>query len=133
MDFFIKKNSVLPILKMRLVKDGRNDFRHFWEMMENCAITFSMKDTKTNVYKVANVAGELIQKTPISGNTDEEYYIAYRWQTGDTNEMGVFIGEFNIKFFDANQNNLEIGDLKVPIRDTLYIHIIDSFTFSTVI
>jgi hypothetical protein len=133
MDFFIKKNSILPILKMRLIKDGRNDFHNFWEMMENCAITFSMKNTKDNTFKITNVAGEVIQKTPVSGNSDDEYYIAYRFQSGDTNEIGVFQGEFNIKFFDTEQNNLEIGDLKVPIRDDLYIHIIDSFTTSTVI
>ena len=132
MDFFIRKNSVLPILKMKLVKDGRNDFRNFWSMMENCAITFSMKNTKTNVYKIANVTGELIQKATDIG-VDDEYYIAYRWQSGDTNEIGVFVGEFNIKFFDTEQNNLEIGDLKVPIKDNLYIHILDSFTVSTVV
>ena len=132
MDFFIRKNSVLPIIKMKLIKDGRNDFRNFWGMMENCAITFSMKNTKTGAYKIANVAGEVIARITDSG-ADDEYYIAYRWQPEDTNEIGIFVGEFNIKFFDTEQNNLEIGDLKVPIKDNLYIHVLDSFTVSTVI
>ena len=132
MDFFIRKNSVLPILKMRLVKDGRNDFHSFWEMMENSAITFSMKNTKNGVYKIANTSGTIVKRETNSGN-DDEYYIAYQFQTGDTNEIGVFVGEFNIKFFDSSQNNLEIGDLKVPIEDTLYVHVLDSFTKSTVV
>lgn len=133
MDFFIKKNSTLPILKMRLVRDGRNDFHHFWEMMENSAITFSMKNTKNGVYKIANVAGEVVEKLINIGLTEIEYYIAYRFQPEDTNEIGIFVGEFSIKFFDTAQNNIEIGDLKVPIKDTLYIHVLDSFTVSTVI
>lgn len=133
MDFFIRKNSVLPVLKMRLIKDGRNDFHNFWSMMENCAITFSMKNTKNGTYKVANVAGTLIQRNSDIGNTTDEYYIAYRFQVGDTDEIGVYVGEFNIKFFDTVQNNLEIGDLKVPIEEPLYIHILDSFTVSTVV
>lgn len=133
MNFFIRKNSTLPILKMRLVRDGRNDFRKFWTMMENCAITFSMKDTKNGVYKVANAAGELILKEEPAGNTDHEYYIAYRWQPSDIDETGVFAGEFNIKFFDTGDNNTEIGDLKVPIKEELYIHVIDSFTFATAV
>lgn len=133
MDFFIRKNSTMPVLKMRLVKDGRNDFHHFWSLLENSAITFSMKNSKNGVYKIANVAGTVIRKEPFDGDTSEEYYIAYYFQPEDTNEVGVFIGEFNIIFFDANQNNLEIGNLKVPIQEELYVHILDSMTVATVI
>lgn len=133
MNFFIRKNSVLPILKMKLVQDGRYDFRKFWIMMENCAITFSMKNTKNGVYKVANAAGKLILKQNSSGNPNTEYYIGYEFDPMDTNEEGVFIGEFIIKFFDEKNNNAEIGDLRVPIHSDLYIHVLDSFTHSTVI
>lgn len=133
MNFFIRKNSTLPILKMKLVQDGRNDFRHFWRMMENSTITFSMKNSKNGVYKVANEAGFLIAAPSINGNADQGYFIGYQFNTEDTNETGVFMGEFNITFLDMENNNSEIGDLKVPIREDLYIHILDSFTFSEVI
>jgi hypothetical protein len=116
---------------MRLVKDGRNDFHKFWGMMENCAITFSMQYETNGVYKIANKAGTLIRKFPIPGDITYEYYIAYEFEPEDTNEVGVFTGEFNIIFFDTNQNNLEIGNLKVPIQEELYIHVIDSFTVAT--
>jgi hypothetical protein len=133
MNFFIRKNSQLPILKMKLVKDGRNDFRNIWDMLENSAITFSMKNTKNGVYKVANASGKLILKPNTLDIANHEYYIGYEFQLSDTNEVGVFTGEFNVKFFDMNTNNSEIGDLKVPISEDLYIHVIDSFTLATAI
>ena len=37
MEFFIKKGATLPVLKMQIVKDGRNDFRNFMEeFSRNC-------------------------------------------------------------------------------------------------
>lgn len=133
MNFFIRKNSQLPILKMKLVQDGRNDFRAIWHMLENCAITFSMKNTKNGVYKVANAAGKIILKPNNIDIANHEYYIGYEFQPSDTNEVGVFTGEFNIKFFDMDTNNSEIGDLKVPIMEDLYIHVTDSFTLATAV
>lgn len=133
MNFFIRKNSQLPILKMKLVQDGRNDFRKIWQMLENCAITFSMKNSKNGVYKVANATGKLILKPSSIDINNHEYYIGYEFESSDTNEVGVFNGEFNIKFFDMENNNSEIGDLKVPIKEDLYIHVIDSFTLATAV
>ncbi len=133
MNFFIRKNSTLPILKMRLIKDGRNDFHKFWIMMENCAITFSMKRLDNGIFKVANAPGRLILKPAIPGDSTHEYFIGYDFQAGDTDETGVFTGEFNIIFYDSDHNNAEIGNLKVPIQEELYIHVIDSFTTATTI
>jgi hypothetical protein len=118
---------------MKLVKDGRNDFRNIWHMLENSAITFSMKNTKNGVYKVANAVGKLILKPNNLDIANHEYYIGYEFQLSDTNEVGVFTGEFNIKFFDMDTNNTEIGDLKVPISEDLYIHVTDSFTLATAV
>jgi hypothetical protein len=116
---------------MKLVQDGRNDFHHVWRMLENCAITFSMKNSKNGVYKVANAVGKLILRENNTGSSDQEYFIGYEFTPSDTNDTGVFIGEFNVKFYDSQNNNLEIGDLKVPIKEELYIHVMDSFTLAT--
>jgi hypothetical protein len=118
---------------MRLVQDGRNDFHQFWHMLENCAITFSMKNTKNGVYKIANASGVLIPREDDSGSVDHQYFIGYEWQPSDINEVGVFTGEFNVKFFDTGNNSAEIGDLKVPIQEELYIHVLDSYTLATTI
>ena len=42
MDFFIKKNATLPVLKMQVVKDGRSDYRNFMDLMEVSSFAFSM-------------------------------------------------------------------------------------------
>ena len=52
MEFFINKNSTLPKLKMELVNDGRNDFRKFYEKIQNATITFTMYDVETKIKRV---------------------------------------------------------------------------------
>ena len=44
MEFFIRKDSIEPILKMQLVLDGRHDFQNFHNKLANSSIFFSMKD-----------------------------------------------------------------------------------------
>ena len=51
MEFFIRKDSIEPILKMQLVQDGRNDFQHFHDKLSNSSIYFSMKDEKTGRFE----------------------------------------------------------------------------------
>ena len=45
--FLIKKDSTLPILTMKVVNDGRYDYKDIFDRLENAAITFSMVDEKT--------------------------------------------------------------------------------------
>ena len=47
MDFFIRQGASDPILKMRMIDDGKNDKSSFNEMLENAVITFEMSDVKT--------------------------------------------------------------------------------------
>jgi len=45
MEFFIGKDSSLPILKMDVVKDGRTDSsKNFYDSMVNSKVRFSMKN-----------------------------------------------------------------------------------------
>jgi hypothetical protein len=44
MEFFIKKNATLPLLKMQVVKDGRSDYHSFMDLIESSSIIFSMVD-----------------------------------------------------------------------------------------
>ena len=41
MEFFIRKNSTLPIIKVQIVKDGRVDFREFDNLTKDSTITFN--------------------------------------------------------------------------------------------
>ena len=35
MDFFIKKNATLPLLKLQVVKDGRVEYQDFMNLSKN--------------------------------------------------------------------------------------------------
>ena len=38
--FTIRKNSTLPILRMKIIEDSNVDYNKFMTMLENSAITF---------------------------------------------------------------------------------------------
>ena len=90
MNFHIKQYSELPILKLRLLRDGRNDYKRFDEYLENSLLTFSMKDMKTGIYEIANEAAELVLKDPCTDDGSKEYYIVYRFTTQDTSRPGTY-------------------------------------------
>ncbi len=121
MNFYIKKNSELPLLTMELVFDGRNDFHKFYELIQNADITFSMYNVDNNIKKISCRPAELVKKTiPCEDlSTTEEYYIIYKWRTKDTKNVGTYIGEFTIDFLDGT------GKLITPIQERLYIHVIE--------
>jgi len=130
MNFHIKQYSELPILKLRLLRDGRNDYKRFDEYLENSLLTFSMKDMKTGIYEIANEAAELVLKDPCTDDGSKEYYIVYRFTTEDTSRPGTYLGEFQINFI--NDAMTVSSALIAPIGEPLYIYVIDSFVKSDV-
>lgn len=123
MIFTIKKNSKLPILKMKIFKDGRNfqDVSTFMNLLEEQdTITFSMKNVDNNQYKIVNKQGVLLLKTPATENSVVEYYISYKFNEEETDTVGIYKGEFKVTFSNDDY-------IILPIQDELYIHIKDSF------
>ena len=53
MEFFINKGATLNTLKLELIRDGRNDFERFFELIQNADIYFTMTDVTTGVKKIA--------------------------------------------------------------------------------
>jgi len=119
MNFFINKNATLPILKLELIKDGRNDYKKFHEMIQNSTITFSMSEVETGIKKIGKKPALCIVKEPDSDCTGEEYYLAYQFSNKETKKSGTFAGQFTIEFDDGS------GTLIVPIREELFIHILE--------
>jgi hypothetical protein len=130
MDFIIRKNSTLPILRLEPIRVL--DYNDLVENISNAAITFSMIDIESGSYRIANKAGyieinERDNQTKIkTGNGDmkPDFYICYKFTEFDTRVNGVFRGEFKIDFVKDNC----INSLIAPIKNDLYIHIIDSIT-----
>ena len=131
MNFFINhiddtsiqgSEKVLPVLSMMLIHDGRHDFHKFYEMVQNADITFSMKDTASGVYKVAN-SEAFIRKVGCK-SCEEQYLICYQFLKREVDKPGKYKGYFTIKFNDDLKNDdyeYPQGVLKVPIRDELNI------------
>ena len=122
MEFFIRQGSTEPILKMRLIDDGKNDKSSFNDMLENSDITFEMFDVKTEEYHILNGPCQLTTRTKKYGQTSDEYYITYRFTEECTSVKGRFEGVINTQFLDTNGNNT--SKLITPISEKLFINII---------
>ena len=122
MDFFIRQGATDPILKMKLIDDGKNDKSSFNELLENSDITFEMTNTKTGIPFILGATAQLALRTKKYNQTTDEYYIIYRFTELQTSEPGKFEGIFTIQFLDENQE--PTTKLIVPIREKLYINII---------
>ena len=133
MIFSIRQNSTLPVLKMKVLKDGRNDFRHFEELLENSVATFAMKDEKNGVYKVANKEAKIVLEKPCEETSEKNYIVTYQFSSEDTNKPGIFLGEFKITLFDLTDPTKIYGELITPIQEQLYIHILDSFVKTDIV
>jgi hypothetical protein len=119
MEFYIKKNATLPLLKLQVVKDGRSDFRKFMDMIEVSALFFSMVDTETGIPKITSRPAGFVEKTFDDPNAETEYYIYYQFSPRDTNKVGRFEGQFMLRSPD--------GNLILPVREKLYINVQESF------
>ena len=49
MDFYIRKNSTEPIVKMKVIQDGRNDYQNLHDQLANSSIKFSMIIHQENI------------------------------------------------------------------------------------
>ena len=119
MEFFIKQNATLPVLKMQIVKDGRSDYVVFMDQLEVSTIYFSMINTANGIPKVVSASANIVEKTFAEPGTPVEYYVYFQFTSTMTNTPGRYVGQFLIK-------NDE-GNLILPIREELYINVQPSF------
>ena len=119
MEFFIKKNATLPVLKLQVVKDGRSDYDNFMKNIELSAIFFSMVDVETGIPKISTRPAGFVEKLFEGPNAQPEYYIYYQFTNKDTNRVGRYEGQFMLRSDD--------GVLILPIRETLFINVQESF------
>jgi hypothetical protein len=119
MEFFIKKNATLPVLKLQVVKDGRSDYNNIMSTIEESAIFFSMVDTSTGIPKISSRPAGFVEKILLEPNASAEYYIYYQFTNRDTNRVGRYEGQFMLRNDD--------GVLIVPIREQLFINVQESF------
>jgi hypothetical protein len=119
MEFFINKGATLNKLKLELIQDGRNDFKLFYQKIQNADIFFTMTDIITGVKKIAKKKAGIELVMPISDCLEEEYYLVYQFSEKETSVSGRYVGKFEIEFLDGS------GTLIAPIREGLFINILD--------
>jgi hypothetical protein len=119
MEFFIKKNATLPILKLQVVKDGRSDYNSFMDMIEESAIFFSMTNVETGIPKISTSPGGFVEKVLMDPNSEPEYYVYYQFKPQDTNKTARYEAQFLLR-------NSQ-GVLILPIREQLFINVQESF------
>lgn len=119
MDFFIKQNATLPILKVKVSKDGRSDFDKFQLSLSSSTIYFSMIDVETNVPKIIRSLADYIITTSPNGSGEDEIYITYQFKSRDTKYTGKFSVDFELL---SGQ-----GIVSLPLSEKLYVNVMDSF------
>ena len=122
MEFFIRQTSSEPVLKLRLIDDGKNDKSSFNDLLENSSITFEMFDVKTGDHQILNAPCYITTRTKKYNQTTDEYYIVYQFTEVDTSVKGRFEGIVTIQFLDTNQ--APTTKLIVPIKEKLYINVV---------
>ena len=120
--FLYKTRLSEPIIKMRLIDDGKNDKSQFNDLLVNSQITFEMSDVKNGFPVILNGQCSLALRTKKYQQTTDELYIIYQFSEEETSITGKFEGKFIIQFTDEEGNNT--NKLIVPIREKLFIHVI---------
>jgi hypothetical protein len=123
MVFDIRQNSTLPDLQVKFVCQDYENFDKFQKRLEESQPYFSMVNVETNKYIVLNAPCEYkIVERKIESNYEFDIFIVFKWNNKLTKNIGYYKGEFLIKFKDNGE------ELRLPIRDELFINIKPSIT-----
>lgn len=122
MDFYIKQNATLPLLKIKASKDGRSDFRSFLSTITESTISFTMVDVDTGIPKILNRVSNFIIDDSPNGVSPSEVFLYIQFNNKDTKKTGRFEIKFNIT------NNT--GSIEIPLSERLFVYILDSFAVS---
>lgn len=125
-EFYIRKGSLNPVLRMELFQDGRYDFKRSLidNALQDAVATFTMVDSETGLLKIAEAPAEIVIAKP--EGCEERFLLQYKWTERDVKKEGIFNGWFEIKFNgNLTESGVEYpkGNLKVPIQDDLVIFI----------
>jgi len=121
MEFFIRQGASEPILKLRLIDDGKNDKSGFNDALENCDITFEMFNIENGEYEILNSGCQITTRDKKYDQTTDEYYIVHRFTESQTANMGKYEGKVTVQFLDTNLN--PTTKLILPVKEKLFITI----------
>lgn len=121
MEFYIRQGSSEPILKLRLIDDGKNDKSSFNDRLENCDITFDMFDIDTQEPEILSSPCQITTRDKKYNQTTDEYYIVHQFTETQTSKIGKYEGRVTIQFLDTDLN--PTTKLILPVKEKLFITI----------
>jgi hypothetical protein len=121
MEFFIRQGASEPILKLRMIDDGKNDKSGFNDFLENSDITFDMYNVDTNEPEILNSQCSITTRDKKYNQTTDEYYIVHRFTEAQTANVGKYEGKVTIQFLDTNLD--PTTKLILPVKEKLFITI----------
>ena len=121
MEFFIRQGSSEPILKLRMIDDGKNDKSGFNDRLESCDITFDMFDIETGEPEILNSICQITTRDKKYNQTTDEYYIVHQFTESQTSRVGKYEGKITIQFLDTSLN--PTTKLILPVKEKLFITI----------
>jgi hypothetical protein len=119
MEFFIRQGSSEPILKLRMIDDGKNDKSGFNDRLESCDITFDMFDIETSEPEILNSICQITTRDKKYNQTTDEYYIVHQFTELQTSRVGKYEGKITIQFLDTSLN--PTTKLILPVKEKLFI------------
>ena len=108
MEFSIKKNSTLPILKAEIVKDGRSDFNLNSYLSATSEFYISLFDDSNDTFLFASNGCYVTTETSTFSGEDL-YFINYKFSKKDTKKPGRYSAKFLVKSSE--------GTINLPIKD----------------
>lgn len=121
MEFFIRQGASDPILKMRMIDDGKNDKSSFNDLIENANITFDMYRLDDGEPEILNSTCYITTRDKKYNQTTDEYYITHRFSELQTSKSGKYEGKVTVQFLDTNLN--PTTKLILPVKEKLFITI----------
>ena len=121
MEFFIRQGASEPILKLRMIDDGKNDKSSFNDALQSSDITFEMFNVENGEYEILGSPCQITTRTKKYDQTTDEYYIVHRFTETQTSNVGKYEGKVTIQFLDSNLN--PTTKLILPVKEKLFITI----------
>ena len=121
LNVYFKKNSTLSLVKYPLTKKMLDEYFITDDMLSNCAVTFSITNSNTGIFAIANVNAELLYLPDrATYPNDQEYSLVYRFKKNQIKKAGIYWGQFCIDFLGDS-----CGKIIIPENDLIIINVLD--------
>lgn len=122
MEWFIKKNSTLPVFQIEIDKDGRSDFHNNWDLTGQ-TVYISLYNEVTKKFLISSKPCYVTYSSSTI-NDDTQYYLNYQLTYRETSNLGRYNVQLSI---------IRNGEsIVLPLKEGVYISIIESFSLDYV-